>query len=88
MDAGLYLKPVIDARVGSSPGWESSREKVPSVRWDFVEHRDVRLDPAIMHEPVQHLDRAIGAAADQALGYRSKCSNERSIMRFAAKISA
>src|SRR5262249_48082431 len=35
MDAGLYLKPVIEARVGSSPGWESSREKVPSVRWDL-----------------------------------------------------
>jgi hypothetical protein len=34
----------------------------------FVKHRDVRLDPAIVHEPVQHLGRAIGAVADQALG--------------------
>src|SRR5215475_14470141 len=34
----------------------------------FVEHWDVRLDPAIVHEPVQHLGRAIGAVADQALG--------------------
>jgi hypothetical protein len=37
------------------------------VRWD-VERRDVRLDPAIMHEPVQHLGRTMGAVADQALG--------------------
>ena len=34
----------------------------------FVEHRDVRLDRAIVHEPVQYLGRAIGAVADQALG--------------------
>ena len=37
------------------------------MRWD-VERRDVRLDPAIMHEPVQHLGRTMGAVADQALG--------------------
>jgi hypothetical protein len=34
----------------------------------FVVNRDVRLDPAIMHEPVQHLGRAVGGVADQALG--------------------
>jgi len=34
----------------------------------FVEHWDMRLDTAIVHEPVQHLGRAIGAVADQALG--------------------
>jgi hypothetical protein len=27
----------------------------------FVEHRNVRLDPVVMHESVQHLGRAIGA---------------------------
>ena len=33
----------------------------------FVEHWDVRLDTAIVHEPVQHLGRAIGAVADLSL---------------------
>src|SRR5438067_10639310 len=33
-----------------------------------VEDRDVRLDPLLMNQPVQHLGRAIGAVADEALG--------------------
>src|SRR5437016_11597417 len=32
----------------------------------FVEHRDVRLDPVLMNQPVQHLRRAVGGIADQA----------------------
>ena len=54
----------------------------------FVEYWNVRLDTAIVHEPVQHLGRAVGGVADQALGYSSKRSSDRSIMCFAAKISA
>src|SRR5215470_18354729 len=34
----------------------------------FVEHCDIRFDPLIMDEPVQHLSRAIGAVADEAFG--------------------
>src|SRR5947208_666077 len=34
----------------------------------FVEHRDVRLDPAIMDQPVQHIGRAVGGVADQPGG--------------------
>src|SRR5215469_8470148 len=31
----------------------------------FVEHRDVRLDPAVVHEPVQHLGRAVPGISNQ-----------------------
>ena len=34
----------------------------------FVEHRDVRFDPAVMDQPVQHLGRAIGAVPNQPSG--------------------
>ena len=31
----------------------------------LVEHRDVRLDPAVIHQPVQHLGRAVAGIGDQ-----------------------
>src|SRR5712671_1171402 len=34
----------------------------------FVKHWNVRLDPALLHEPVEHLGRPVGGVADQALG--------------------
>src|SRR5271155_4677190 len=34
----------------------------------FVEHRDVRLDPAVIPQPVQHLCRAVGGVAKQLDG--------------------
>src|SRR5947207_2683016 len=40
-----------------------------------VEDRDVRLDPLLMNQPVQHLGRAIGAVADEALGVEIEACN-------------
>src|SRR6516162_8763902 len=33
----------------------------------LVEHRDVRLDPAVIHQPVQHLGGAVAGVSDQSL---------------------
>src|SRR6516162_4819443 len=33
----------------------------------FVEHRDVRLDPAVIHESVEYLGRAVPGIGDQPL---------------------
>jgi hypothetical protein len=48
----------------------------------------VRLDPAVIDQPVQHLGRAVSGVADQALGIQIEALSERSIMRCAARISA
>src|SRR6059058_721878 len=41
----------------------------------FVEDRDVRLNPLLMDQPIQHLGRAIGAVADEALGIEIEACN-------------
>src|SRR6516225_9485355 len=38
----------------------------------FVEHRDVRLDPAVIYEPVEHLGRAVPGIGDQPLRLQLK----------------
>jgi hypothetical protein len=43
----------------------------------FVEHRDVRLDPALMDQPVQHLGRAIAGVGNQALRVIARGTRER-----------
>jgi hypothetical protein len=55
----------------------------------FVEHRDVRLDPVLIDQPVQHLGRSIGGVADQP-GRIEIEAFERALdhARFAASTSA
>ena len=38
----------------------------------FVEHRDVRLDPALMHQPGEVLGRAIGGIGRQPFGIEAE----------------
>src|SRR3954453_4292500 len=38
----------------------------------LVEHRDVRLDPALRNEPAAHLGRSIGAIGSQLLRIKAK----------------
>ena len=54
----------------------------------FVEHEDVRLDPVLIDQPVQHLGRSIGGVADQLGRIEIEAFSERSTMRFAASTSA
>src|SRR5204862_874599 len=41
----------------------------------FVEHGDVRLDPLLIDQPVQHLGRSLGGVADEALGVEVDACN-------------
>ena len=42
------------------------------MRCGFVEHRDVRLDPALMDQPGQLLGRAVGGVGGQPLGLEAE----------------
>src|SRR5262249_8865090 len=48
----------------------------------------MRLDTAIVHEPVQHLGRAIGAVTDQALGIQIEVLQRALDHALCARISA
>ena len=51
--AGVEIAGVVIGEVGAAEGAVAAL--------GFVEHRDMRLDPALMHQPGEVLGRAIGA---------------------------
>jgi len=53
--AGVEIAGVVIGEVGAAEG------AVAALR--FVEDRDVRLDPALMHQPGEVLGRAVGAVS-------------------------
>ena len=54
----------------------------------LVEHLNVGLDPALIHQPTRHLRRAVACVGDHTRRARSNCSAVRSSIVLAAPTSA